>query len=160
MMHRPPISARRVVTWLLAGALSLGCSEPTAPHASLSVAVLSAPIPGSTFVGGAPNWNTVTVDVLVRNESDVVADLNPCGPEVEYESPAGEWTADSKLCALVGGNAIVLPPNSERQFRETFIPPSRSATGTPVRLRLLYLYFAAGVAGRADEARSAPFELK
>jgi len=31
---------------------------------------------------------------------------------------------------------------------------------SPGRVRLLYRYFTTGVAGTADEARTAPFELK
>jgi len=138
----------------------MGCTEPTAPRASLSVAVLSVPIPGSAFVGGAPNWNTFTVDVLVKNQSDAAAELDSCGPEVEYETPTGQWVADTQMCSLQAGARIQLPPRSERQWRETHIPPSRSATGMPVRVRLLYRYFTVGVAGDADEVRSEPIELK
>jgi hypothetical protein len=160
-MHRAHTAARGIAAWLLAGLVATGCSEPTAPHASLSVAVVSDPIPGSTFVGGAPNWNTFSVDVVVRNESDVAAQLNPCGPELEYESSAGEWIADaSRMCALGGGGAIELPPRSERQWRETLVPPPQTATGSPARVRLLFLYFTVGVAGTADEARSGPIELR
>jgi hypothetical protein len=157
-MYRAPAAAH-VAAWLVASVLAIDCSEPTKPHASLSVAVVSGPIPGSTFVGGAPNWNTFTVDVVVRNESDVAAQLNPCGPRMEYQTPTGEWTADTQFCAAVGGIIIELAPRSERQWREMRIPPSRSVTGTPVRVRLLYQYFTPGTAGVVDEARSEPIEL-
>jgi hypothetical protein len=122
--------------------------------------VVSGPIPGSTFVGGAPNWNTFTVDVVVRNESDVVANPNPCGPQVEYESTAGEWTEDTQMCAAALLGDIELPPRSERQWRVTRNPPSRTGAASPLRVRLLYRYFTIGVAGSAGEARSEPFELK
>jgi hypothetical protein len=158
-MHRAHVAAR-AAAWLAASVLAIDCSEPTKPHASLTVAVVSGPIPGSTLVGGAPNWNTFTVDVVVRNESDVAAQLNPCGPQLEYQTPTGEWIVDQQLCGLPGGIIIEVAPRGERQFRETRIPPSRSVTGTPVRVRLMYQYFTPGVAGIADEARSEPFALK
>ncbi|HEX7977980.1 MAG TPA: hypothetical protein VF461_05220 [Gemmatimonadaceae bacterium] len=155
------MAARGIVAWLLAGVIATGCREPTAPHASLSVAVVSDPIPGSSFVGGAPNWNTFSVDVVVRNESDVAAEIAPCGPQLEYESPAGEWIADaSRMCALGGGGTIELPPRSERQWRETLVPPPLTVTGSPAHVRLLYWYATVGVSGLADEARSGPIELK
>ena len=163
-MQRAHISARGVAAWLLASAVAIDCSEPTeppAPRASLSVAVLSAPRPSSTSVDGAPNWNIFSVDVVVKNQSNVAARIPGCGPALEVESPAGGWTVVAEmLCALGAGDAIELPPMGERQWRPTIVMGSRSATTSPGRVRLLFRYHAVDPVGPLDEARSAPFELK
>ncbi len=142
-----------------------GCSEPTepAPRATLSVAVVSEPIPGPDSyysIDGAPNWSSFSVDVLVRNQSDVAVRLVGCGPALERESQRGSWPIVTEmLCALGAGDAIELAPRSERQWRQT-IAASRSDTMSPGRYRLMFRYAAVGQVGLADEARSAPFELR
>src|SRR4029450_10313492 len=97
-MSRPPAASPRTVTWLLASAVALGCSEPTAqPHANLSVTVVSEPIPWSTAsINGAPNWASgFSVDVVLRNQSAVAsAEYLQCGPSLERESQPGTWTRD------------------------------------------------------------------
>lgn len=102
-----------------------------------------------------------TVDVRIRNESDVVVQIPGCGPTLERESPTGEWIAMSRMiCALGAGDLRELPPMSERIVHESVTAGSSSESTFPGRFRLMYLYAAAGQSGRADEARSAPFELK
>jgi hypothetical protein len=150
-----------LAAWLLASVIAVGCSEPTEPppRATLSVAVVGDPIPGATsFVGSG--WTSFSVDVLVKNESDVAVQMPGCGPAVERESQAGSWPIVAEmLCALGAGDAIELPPRSERQWRQT-IAASRSDALAPGRYRLMFRYAATGQVGPLDEARSAPFELK
>jgi hypothetical protein len=160
-MGRAHTTARAVAAWLLTGTIAAGCSEPTAqPRAKLSVAVVSEPIPGST--SNVPSrWNTFSVDVLLKNQSDVAVKIPGCGPTLERESPTGEWTAAARMiCALGAGDDRELPPMGERQFRETIFTGSSSDGMFPGRFRLMYYYAAAAQAGKADEARSAPLELK
>ena len=164
-MSRSPTALPRTVTWLLASAVALGCSEPTAqPHANLSVTVVSEPIPWSTAsINGAPNWaGGFSLDVLLRNQSTVAsAEYLQCGPALERESQPGTWTRDVEpMCALEGTNPIVVPPLGEVQLHSTIFGGYPVTTVAPGRFRLLYRYFTTGVAGTADEARSAPFELK
>lgn len=149
---------------LLCSVAAIDCSKPTeppTPRATLSVAVVSAPSANSTSVDGAPNWNTFSVDVVVKNQSNVAARIPGCGPALEVESPAGTWTVVAEmLCALGAGDAIELSPMGERYWRPTIVMASRSATVSPGRVRLLFRYHAVGQVGALDEARSAPFELK
>ena len=167
-MHRTHTSARGIPAWLLASAFALACSEtnaPTGPRASLSVAVVSEPIPGSSSSEGVPNWAIFSVDVLLTNPSDVVVRIPGCGPAVEQETQLGGWiVVAEKLCALGAGDAIELPPRSERRSSETIITTyarsSFSGAASPGRYRLLYRFTETGQAGPLDEARSIPFELK
>jgi hypothetical protein len=156
-MHRAHTAARGIAAWLLAGVVATGCSEPTAqPHASLSVEV-SEPIAGSTFVGGAPNWAMgFTVDIVLKNQSDVGVKVDPCGPALEHESQAGGWSSLwEPMC--IEGSMIELPPKGERQLRQTSF---RVTTFPPERVRMLFRYWAVGQTGQADEARSGPIELR
>lgn len=126
----------------------------------MSVAVVSAPSPASTSSEGVPNWAIFSVDVLVKNQSDVAVQIPGCGPALERETQAGSWPiVVEMLCALGAGDAIELPPMSERQWRQT-IAASRSDGISPGRYRLMFRYAAAGQVGSLDEARSVPFELK
>ena len=167
-MHRRHMSVRGAAAWLLACAFALGCTEtgePTGPRASLSVAVVSEPIPFSSSIDGIANWTSFSVDVALANESDVVVSLPGCGPVVEQETPQGGWIAVAQMmCALGAGDAIELAPRSERRSSQTItLYPRSTATEarTPGRFRLLYRFTAEGQAGGVlDEARSDPFELK
>jgi hypothetical protein len=153
-------SARAIAGWLLASVIALGCSGATepAPRANLSVTVVS--VPDYYLIDGAPNQTTFSVDILVKNESDVAVQIPGCGPVLERESQPGSWTIVAQmLCALGAGDAIELSPRSERQWRQ-MIAASRSDPLSPGRYRLMFRYAAAGQAGALDEARSAPFELK
>lgn len=168
-MRRAHTSARSIAAWLLVCASAAGCSattgEPTPPRADLSVAVLSEPIPASSSSEGVPNWATFSVDVLLKNPSDVVVRIPGCGPALEQETQLGGWVVVSeKLCALGAGDAIELPPMSERRSSETLITTyaraAASQAATPGRYRLLYRFGAVGQVGALDSARSEPFELK
>jgi hypothetical protein len=168
-MRRAHTSARGITAWLLVCAAALGCSEPTreptTPRADLSVAVVSEPIPASSSTEGVPNWAIFTVDVLLANPSDVLVRIPGCGPALEQETLLGGWTIVSeKMCALGAGDAIELPPRSERRSSETIITTyarsSFSGAASLGRYRLLYRFAPVGQVGPLDEARSEPFELK
>ena len=168
-MRRAHTSARGITAWLLACTVALGCSEPTrqptASRADLSVAVVSAPVPASSSSDGVPNWAIFSVDVLLRNPSDVVVRMPGCGPALEQETQLGTWTVVAeKLCALGAGDFLELPPGSERRSSETLITSyarsSWSGAAAGGRFRLLYRFAAVGQVGTLDEARSEPFELK
>jgi len=151
-----------LAAWLLASVIAVGCSEPTEPppRATLSVAVVGDPILGAASFASGPGWTSFAVDVLVKNESDVAVEIPGCGPALEHESQAGSWPIVAEmLCALGAGDAIELPPRSERQWRQT-IATSRSDALSPGRYRLMFRYAATGQVGPLDEARSAPFDLK
>jgi hypothetical protein len=158
-------TAARAAAWLLASALAIDCSEPTKPHASLTATVVSEPIPRSTAsANGSPFWTGgFSVDVLVKNQSDLAAQINMCGgPELEVESPPDGWTsAGVTMCALAGGasDIIDVPARGEVLRTQTVFPPSSSVKLSPGRVRLLFRYWTVGMWGEADELRSAPFEL-
>jgi hypothetical protein len=163
-MYRAHIAVR-AAAWLLASVLAIDCSEPTKPHASLALTVLSEPTPRSTAsVNGSPFWTGgFSVDVLVKNESDVAAQINMCGgPELEVESQPDVWTsAGVPMCAAGGTSGIIdVPPRGERQWNQSVYPPSSAVQLSPARVRLLLRYWTVGTWGSADELRSAPFELK
>ena len=147
----------------------MGCSEPTheptTPRADLSVAVVSEPVPAFASTDGVPNWAIFSVDVLLRNPSDVVVRMPGCGPALEQETQLGTWTVVAeKMCALGGGDFVELAPGSERRSNETLVTTyarsSWSGAAAGGRFRLLYRFAAVGQAGTLDEARSEPFELK
>ena len=126
--------------------------------------MLSEPIPASSSTEGLPNWATFSVDVLLTNPSDVVVRIPGCGPALEQETRLGGWVVvTEKLCALGAGDAIELPPMTERRSSETlFTTYARAAAqaATPGRYRLLYRFATVGQVGALNEARSEPFELK
>jgi hypothetical protein len=157
-MHQAQISAPGIAAWLVVAMVATGCSEPTAqPHATLSVAV-SEPSPVATpFVDGTPNWGAgFSVDILLKNQSDVGVLVSPCGPVLEHETQSGEWGSLSEQ-SCIENPMIELPPKGERPLgRSTF----RVTTRPPERVRVLFQYWAVGQTGEADEARSDPFELK
>ena len=131
----------------------------------MNVVVESEPVPASSSTDGVANWSIFSVDVLLANPSDVVVRLPGCGPALEQETQLGGWTVVSeKMCALGAGDAIELPPRSERRSSETIITTdarsSFSGAAAPGHYRLLYRFAAAGQVGALDEARSEPFELK
>ena len=167
-MCRAHTSARGIAAWLLVCATAAGCSasssEPTPTGADLSVAVVSEPVPGSSSSDGVRNWSIFSVDVLLTNASTVIVRIPGCGPALEQETSAGSWiVVAEKMCALGAGDAIELPPSSERRSSETLVTTyARSSfSGAAVgRYRLLYRFAAAGQVGALDEARSAAFELK
>jgi len=80
---------------------------------------------------------------------------------LERESQPGTWTnVVEPMCALEGSDPILVPPLGEVQLHSTIFGGYPGMTVSPGRVRLLYRYFTTGVAGTADEARTAPFELK
>lgn len=164
-MHRAHTTARAAV-WLVASTLAIDCSEPTKPHASLALTVVSEPTPRSTAsANGSPFWTGgFSVDVLVKNESDLAAQISMCGgPELEVESQPDVWSsAGVPMCALSGGTSgiIDVPPRGERRWSQSVYPPSSAVQLSPGRVRLLFRYWTVGASGEADELRSAPFELR
>jgi hypothetical protein len=164
IMHRAHTAAR-TAAWLLASALAIDCGEPTKPHASLTATVVSEPTPRSTAsANGSPFWTGgFSVDVLVKNQSDVAAQIDMCGgPELEVESQPDVWTsAGVPMCALTEGTSgmIDVPPRGERQWSQPVYPPSSAVPLSPRRVRLLFRYWTVGTSGEADELRSTPFEL-
>src|SRR5689334_2698523 len=107
-MTRAPISARSIASWVLAGLAAAGCREPTKPHASITVELVSEPVPKSTAsANGSPFWTGgFSVDVVARNPSDFAVKIGTCGgPEVEHESQPDVWTVVGvPMCASPGGS--------------------------------------------------------
>jgi hypothetical protein len=154
---------RAVCATMLASTVIVACKDSTAPvpDGLLQVQVGPDSIAGTR---SAP-WGQFTVQVTLRNTSDEWLAIVSCGPSIEREVAPAQWQiALEPVCALVGGQALKLPPHGELSRSEE-IMGSLTATAGPQflsgglagRYRLLYRYAPDGYAGLSPLARSGPF---
>ncbi len=161
-MHRAYTSARGIAAWFLAGALAMGCSEPTTPLGELVVTGTPAVV---TATRSPSPYGQFTVDVTLKNPTSTTLRLGYDGPTAERETATGQWEPiAAPYSDLVPRPDVDLPPMSELSVRASITLPSSmpafpSGGMLAGRYRLVYGYWTVGVFGDLQLARSAPFEV-